>query len=259
MTAFRLPKRRALLAALGGSALAAAWPLAGAQGAAAVSGGTPHRVPLAAVDELGIVQPAELDGEVIDLAVLALGVIELTSGRLVGADALLLEGVPYVPAVPPGRYPLQIVLARIPGGEERVAFVHVKLAERPATVWSNALIEGEDPAALQEDELSVFEVDSGVAGIFDADALVAWRTEVPNSPRLYRELEQVLRENRRPVWTWARVRAGGGSGFVVTAGMGAGEYAAYWGRDADGANVSFVLDFDLLDWGGLPEEPDVTT
>jgi Protein of unknown function (DUF4241) len=254
-----IPKRRLMLAALGGSALAAAWPPALAQEAAAVNGGTPHRLPLAAASELEIVQPAEIDGEPIDLAVLALGVIDLPSGRLVGVDALLLEGAPYAPAVPPGRYPLQIVLARIPGGEERVAFIQLKLAARPATAWSNALVEGEDPAALEDDELSVFKVESGVAGVFDAAALAAWRTEIANSERLYRELEQVLRENRRPVWTWARVRAGGGSAFLMTAGIGEGEYAAYWGRDGDGAIVSFVLDFDLLEWGGLPAEPEVTT
>lgn len=259
MTPIRFPDRRAMLVALGSSALAAAWPIADAQGAAAVNGGTPYRVPLAAVDELEIEQPAGFDGESIDLAVLSLGVIDLPSGRLVGVDALLLEGAPYVPAVPPGRYPLQIVLARTSGGEERVAFIHIKLADRPATAWSNALVEGEDPSMLQEDELSVFAVESGVAAIFDASALVAWRTEFADGQPLYRALAQVLRENRRPVWTWARVRAGGGSGFLVTSGMGEGEYAAYWGRDGSGATVSFVLDFDLLDWVGLPEEPEVTT
>jgi Protein of unknown function (DUF4241) len=153
---------------------------------------------------------------------------------------------------------VQIVLARVPGGDERVAFMLVKLTERPAQHWSNALIEGEDPDSLAEDEVSVFEVESGVAGLFDATALAGWRAEIPHNQGVFRELEQVLRENRRPVWTWARVRAAGGSGFLVTAGLGAGEYAAYWGRDRDDKIVSLVLDFDLLDWAGLPLEPAVT-
>ncbi|HQR70844.1 MAG TPA: DUF4241 domain-containing protein [Burkholderiaceae bacterium] len=251
------PGRRALLMALGCGVAAPRWNGALAQGGAGVDAAVAHQVPLDTVADLDIDQPAEIDGEPVDLAALALGIIEVPSGRLAGVDALVLEGAPFVPNVPRGRYPLQIVLARLAEGEERVAFVHIRFADRPARTWTNAMIEGEDPAAVPEGELSVFEVESGVAGVFDAAALAAWRAEV-DSQRLLRDLERVLRENRRPMWTWARVRAGGGSGFLVTSGLGAGEYAAYWGRDGDGAVVSFVLDFDLLDWAGLPSEPDVT-
>jgi len=59
---------------------------------------------------------------------------------------------------------------------------------------------GEDPDSLAEDEVSVFEVESGVAGLFDATALAGWRAEIPRNQGVFRELEQVLRENRRPVW-----------------------------------------------------------
>jgi Protein of unknown function (DUF4241) len=151
-----------------------------------------------------------------------------------------------------------VVLARLGTGEERVAFVHVKLADRPAHTWINALIEGEDPAELQEGEISVFGVESGVAGVFDGAALSAWRAELAHNEGLLRQLEQVLRENRRAVWTWARVRVGGGSGYLISAGRGEGEYGGYWGTDRDGTIVSLVLDFDLLDWDGLPQEPEVT-
>jgi len=50
-----------------------------------------------------------------------------------------------------------------------------------------------------------------------------------------------------------------GAGFLVTAGLGAGEYAAYWVGTATMQFVSLALDFDLLDWAGLPREPAVTT
>ena len=258
MSAVAFMKRRAMLRALGCGVAVSGLPVALAQGSAGVDGPSPHRLPLATIDDLEIAQPAELDGEAADLAVLALGIVDLPSGQFVGVDGLLLEGAAFVPSVPPGRYPVQIVLARVPGGDERVAFMLVRLTERPAQRWSNALIEGEDPDPLAEDEVSVFEVESGVAGLFDATALAGWRAEIPHNQGVFRELEQVLRENRRPVWTWARVRAAGGSGFLVTAGLGAGEYAAYWGRDRDDKIVSLVLDFDLLDWAGLPLEPAVT-
>jgi hypothetical protein len=251
-------RRRALLAVLGWCALASQ-KAATAQGSATVEGGSPHRLPLAAVDDLGITLPAQLDGEPVDLGVLTLGAIDLPSGRVIGVDALLLEGSPFVPEVQAGRFPLQVVLARLPTGEERVAFVQVKLVDRPARAWTNALIEGEDQSDQPEGDLSVVAVESGVAGVFDAITLTEWRAELAHNETLLRQLAQVLRENRRAVWTWARVRVAGGAGYVFTAGLGEGEYAGYWGRDQDGTVVSLVLDFDLLDWDGLPPEPEVTT
>jgi Protein of unknown function (DUF4241) len=251
-------RRRVLLALLGLGTMSAQIERVSAQGAATVETGTPQRLPLVAVDDLGI-GPAQIDEEPVELAVLSLGVIDVPSGRLAGVDGLLLEGPPFVPAIPPGAYPLQIVLARLASGEERVAFAQIKLAERAAASWSNAVFEGEDPAEHDEDEIYAFEVRSTVAALFDAVALLGWRSELAHNPGLFRDLERVLRENRRNVWTWARVRVGSGSGYLVTAGEGNGEYGAYWGRDGDGSLVSLVLDFDLLDWDGLPEETPVRT
>jgi hypothetical protein len=229
-----------------------------AQGTARVEGGTPHLLPHSAIDDLGIDEPALVNDEPAELAVLNLGAIALPSGRIAGVDGLLLDGEPYAPAVAPGSYPLQVVLARLSGGEERVAFMQLKLADRAAVAWSNAMFDGEDASALDDEEISAFTVESGIAALFDAGALESWRSELAHNAGLMRELEQVLRENRRPVWTWARIRAGGGSGILVTAGLGEGEYGAYWGKDSDGAIVSLVLDFDLIDWDGLPVEEPVT-
>ena len=118
MSAVAFSKRRAMLRAIGCGVAVSGLPVALAQGSAGVDGPSPHRLPLATVDDLEIAQPAELDGEAVDLAVLALGILDLPSGQFVGVDGLLLEGAAYVPSVAPGRYPVQIVLARAPGGDE---------------------------------------------------------------------------------------------------------------------------------------------
>jgi hypothetical protein len=227
--------------------------------AATVEGGTPPRLPLAAIDDLDIDPDALIDEQPVRLAALSLGALTVTSGRVAGVDALLLDGAPYTDRVPDGRHPVELVLAGLPSGEERAALLVVRFAQRAAVRWDNALIEGEDAAALGPDELSVFGVESGVAALFDAAALVAWRAELAASRGALAALERVLRQNRRPVWTWTRVTAGSGSGVLVTAGMGAGEVAAYWGRDAAGERVALALDFDLLDWAGLPEDEPTTT
>jgi Protein of unknown function (DUF4241) len=248
-------RRRALLAALGLSLSGVALGRPTQSGNVIVEGGTPHQLPLAAVAELEIEVPDLASDGPVDLAVLTLGAIDVPSGRLASADGLLLEGAPFAQSIEPDRYPLQVVLARLGNGDERIAFVVVKLVDRAASTWANAVIEGDDTGDMRDDELSGFDVESGVACLFDATALSAWRTELAANEAQFRGLERVLRENRRPSWTWARVRAAGGSGYLVTSGLGAGSYASYWGKDASGALVSFVMDFDLLDWAGL--EPDL--
>ena len=254
MTRPHSKSRRGLLTLIGLAALPVT-PVA-AQPAIRIEGGVPQRLPLTTIRDLDIAQPAQIDEDPVDLAVLNLGVVDVPSGRLTGVDALLLDGAPYRPRIASGRYPLQVVLARLPSGEERVAFVQLKLADRNAESWSNAIIEGEDE--LQDDEISVFEVESSVAALFDAAALALWRRSLAERPELLVDLQRVLRENRRPTWTWAHVQVGSGSGVLFTAGRGEGEYGAYWGRGADGQIVSLVIDLDLLDWAGLPEDPPVT-
>lgn len=249
-------RRRNLLLAAAGAGLVAPLRHARAQSGLRVEGGTPHRLPRSAVDDLEIELAAGDGDEPIDLAVLTLGAIDVASGRLAATDAVESDGGLLTQAVPPGRYPFQLVVARFANETERVAYAQVKFGEPPAVHWSNALFE-EDPEPPGEDELSGYEVNSGFGSLFDAGALQAWRRDLTQELRL-RELEGVLRANQRAGWTWARVVAPRGSGYIVSAGAGEGFYGSYWGKDAGGAIVSLVTDFDQFDWAGLPEEPPVT-
>jgi hypothetical protein len=223
-----------------------------------VESGTPHRLPRSAVDDLEIELDAS-DGEgPVDFAALTLGTFEVASGQLAAGDGMRLDGGSFARTIPAGRYPVQVVVARYADDSERVAFAQVKFADRAANRWSNAIFQGDDAEPLAEDELSGYEVESGLGSLFEVQALRAYGQEFVQSPRLRQELEQVLRRNRRPSWSWAWVRTPVGSGILVSSGEGAGFYGSYWGQDAAGAIVSLVTDFDLLDWAGLPEEEPVT-
>lgn len=247
------PRRRDLLAAAL-AAIALAGGVARAQtGAIRVEGGAAHRLPRAAVDDLAIeLDASDSDGPV-EIAALMLGTIDVTSGQLAAGDGMRLDGGSFSRTVPAGRYPVQVVVARYADDTERVAFAQVKLTDGAATRWSNAIFQGDDAEPLADDELSGYDVESGLGSLFEVQALRAYGQEVTQSPRLRRELEQVLLRNRRPTWSWAWVRTPVGSGVLVTSGEGAGFYGSYWGEDASGALVSLVTDFDLLDWAGLPE------
>ena len=255
-TRIPLPRRRALLAALGLGAVALAGGRASAARNVRVEGGIPQRLALSSVDELGIDMPASIEGDSVELAVLTLGSLVVTTGRLVATDGLLLEGEPFTAVIRPGSYPLQLVLARIGNADERVAFVQLKLAAHGAVEWSNAATEG--ATEPDDEEIIGYDVESGTGCLFDAAALASYRRELARGDGVFRDLEQILRSNRRATWTWARIGTDQGSGFVFTSGYGDGYYGSYWGRDQSGALVSLVTDFELLDWAGLPPEPAVT-
>lgn len=252
----RFLRRRALLAALG---LGAAFGRAAAASRVTIDGGVPQRLALSAIAELELDVPASIDGDPVELAVLTLGSLEVKSGRLVAADGLLLDGQPFTPVIAPGRYPLQLVLARLADDDERVAFVQLKLAPGRAVTWSNATTEDATDEDTDEQDMEGYDADSGTGCLFDAAAIDSYRQQLATDDDVYRNLENVLRSHRRPTWTWARIRTDMGSGFIFTAGYGDGYYGSYWGRDEGGAIVSLVTDFELLDWAGLPSEPDVTT
>lgn len=223
-----------------------------------VEASTPHRLPRAAVDDLEIELDASDGNGPVDIAALMLGTLDIPSGQLAAGDGMRLDGGSFARTVPAGRYPVQVVVARYADDSERVAFAQVKFTDRAANRWNNAIFQGDDAEPLAEDELSGYEVESGLGSLFEVQALRAYGQEFVQSPRLRQELEQVLRRNRRPSWSWAWVRTPVGSGVLVSSGEGAGFYGSYWGQDASGAIVSLVTDFDLLGWAGLPEEEPVT-
>ena len=76
--------RRALLALIGLAALPAT-PVP-AQPAIRIEGGVPQRLPLTAIDDLQIAQPAQIDEDPVELAVLTLGAIDVQAPGGLGGD-----------------------------------------------------------------------------------------------------------------------------------------------------------------------------
>ena len=97
MTRSHSKARRGLLTLIGLAALPAT-PVP-AQPALRIEGGVPQRLPLTAIRDLQIAQPAQIDEDPVELVVLTLGVVDVPSGRLTGVDALLLDGAPYRPRI----------------------------------------------------------------------------------------------------------------------------------------------------------------
>jgi Protein of unknown function (DUF4241) len=103
-------------------------------------------------------------------------------GQVVGCDPLVysVDAAPFTVAVSPGRYPLRAWVAVLYRGaaewQRRVAALQLIIRDEPATRWQLALVEGQDPSALGEDEYYRYVVDAGTGTLADLAAVRALAT-----------------------------------------------------------------------------------
>lgn len=175
------------------------------------------------------------------------GEATLPTGRVVGCDPLSFTHLaePFTVRVPPGRYPLRawVAIRHGEGAEiERhtAALQLVIRAERPAR-WEQALLPGQDPARLDDDECYAYPVDTGVGTLADEAALRAlteWGYErveaafVPSDPAPAPATLAAVTDRR----TGANV-------VLVSAGRGDGRCPTFIGRTAGGEVACFVTTF----------------
>lgn len=156
--------------------------------------------------------------------------LPLPTGRVIAGDPGWFSTLPaYTRTVAPGTYPVILSEARI--GDEtpphlREAAAKLEITRRPVTSWELALLPGQDPILLGQDEYYGFGVDTGRAAFLDASAepervrRIAANLDIPpNFPAI----------------------------AVFHSGWGDGHYPVWIGRSRDGAIACFVADFLLAD------------
>ncbi|WP_374979883.1 DUF4241 domain-containing protein [Pseudomonas solani] len=188
----------------------------------------------------------QVEGQDYRLHTQAIGELELPTGQLVACDPLVSCDGPFTQAVPKGRYPLQLAIARI-GDDERVAFARIVFAPGPATRWEMAQVKGQDPNTLAPDEFFGYGVDSGTGGFLDAAALRSYEARRDQEgeafdERLFAELDKTYQHTR----SWYLLPTDAGNVAFFSSGYGDGAYPSYFGYDADGRLVAVVTDFLLL-------------
>ncbi|CAN7264266.1 DUF4241 domain-containing protein [Aquipseudomonas alcaligenes] len=188
----------------------------------------------------------QVEGQDYRLHTQAIGELELPTGQLVACDPLVSCDGPFTQAVPKGRYPLQLAIARI-GDDERVAFARIVFAPGPATRWEMAMVKGQDPNTLGPDEFFGYGVDSGTGGFMDAAALRSYEARRDQEgeafdERLFAELDKTYQHTR----SWYLLPTDAGNVAFFSSGYGDGAYPSYFGYDADGRLVAVVTDFLLL-------------
>jgi hypothetical protein len=175
------------------------------------------------------------------------GEARLPTGRVVGCDPLSFTQLaePYTVPVPPGRYPLRawVAIRHHDGAEleRHTAALQLVIREEPAAHWEQALLPGQDPARLDDDEFFAYPVDTGTGTFADESAvrgLTRWTYEQVEAAFL-----PAVPAPAPAVLTAVTDERTGANVVLVSAGRGAGRYPTFIGYTGGGEVACFVTTF----------------
>lgn len=182
------------------------------------------------------------------------GDLIITSGRIAAADPFvnLTDTPPFTTPVPNGRFPVTLAVAKIGDGHYRVAFARVLFSTAPVVRWQMALIEGQNPAKLKENEIFGYPVDAGTGSFFDPAAAVEAKALMDRNPNAWEDWQTRGEANGARIenfGTFLLNEPFGNSNVVMFhSGWGDGFYPSYFGYDAAGQVTVLVTDFGTHDW-----------
>ncbi len=176
----------------------------------------------------------------------------LPSGRVVAGELFLLrqDDDPFAQQVPPGQYPLVLVIAAVPerGGlraYETVAAARLVIRDEPVVSWEMAVPDGQDPSGLEDEEYFGYPVDGGTGGFLDA-ANIAPLLE--DHEEYIDEVMSARDESRfeGPATGTLTDEDGRTQAVLFASGGGDGYYPTWVGRTAGGEVGCFLTDFFIL-------------
>ncbi|WP_064683793.1 DUF4241 domain-containing protein [Rhizobium bangladeshense] len=208
--------------------------------------------------ELVTLSDAELSGR--SIGVIRMGNVELTSGRIVAADPLAQPDRPALArTVAPGDYPVTLYQAF-----GRIAAASMRFAEGKPDHWELAVLPGQDPATLKNDEFFGYPVDAGVGCYMDAQTLdliderqAQVQVQKPGSDiNYYDDVLAADLDANKGVYALHRPVAGKkGNVAVFWSGWGDGVYPVFWGLDRDGRALVLLTDFAVIENADGRREP----
>jgi len=146
-------------------------------------------------------QSAQIAGRTLRFSVVRAGTLQLPSGQIVVCDPLVgQEREPFVQAVPPGRYPVDLSLGfDEQEGAERIIFARILFTKKEPVVWIKALRENEANLAADEDGPFGATFSSGTAAFMDKETAVLFRIDSIDEVD---EFLDMLVANYRPQRNW---------------------------------------------------------
>lgn len=208
--------------------------------------------------ELVTLGDGELSGRSIN--VIHMGNVELTSGRIVAADPLAQPDRPALArTVAPGEYPVTLYQAF-----GRIAAASMRFAEGRPDRWELAVLPGQDPATLKDDEIFGYPVDAGVGCYMDAQTLALIderqaqvQAQKPGADiNYYDDVLAADLDANKSIYALHRPVAGKkGNVAVFWSGWGDGFYPVFWGLDRDGRALVLLTDFGVIENADGRREP----
>jgi hypothetical protein len=188
-------------------------------------------------------------GQTVSTTVEEAGEVVLPSGRLVASDAFIIDALPFTTTFPPGHHRVSVLRADFANAAPRIAAAVVRVGAGEPVRWELALIAGQDPTTLGQDQFFGYGVDGGT-GCFTSPEATA-RLRDPDTYERYSValLEGLNPGGMAPPGTFA-VEVDPGSGANVVAfesGFGDGAYASFIGLDGTGRPLVVMTDFAVLD------------
>lgn len=181
-----------------------------------------------------------------------LGDVVLPTGQVVGFDPGVADDVdqPFTATVPPGAYPAVAWIAALYKEDEewqrRVAALQLVIRDEPVASWEPALVDGDDPGELGEDEYFGYGVDTGAGTLADitvSHVLADWDAE---------EFESAFDPEEFPeapvpgLYDMVVDEPSGANLIMVESGWGDGFYPTFVGRTAEGEVACFLTDFMVI-------------
>jgi len=162
------------------------------------------------------------------------GVLRLPSGRIVACDPLVSGSrEPFVQGVPPGRYPVDLALARRDEEkEERIVLARVLFTKNAPVMWVRALGAKKPQETAENAEGAGYVVTTGTGAFMDAEAASLFHLDTIDD--VDRILDDLM-ANYRPVRNWLEHAIDERHNVILfTSGFETEIYPSYFAVDAGG-------------------------
>lgn len=185
----------------------------------------------------------------INLYGVTIGRIKIVSGRIIACDPLHTDeyGIPFTSLFPTGEFPVQLSIAQT-SGENLIAFARINFSGEPVEKWELALLEGQQPIPVGDEEIHGYGIDGGIGIFIDEEAKKVLDKSKLIDDKLYDPLNKKMDKHYHNTWRYSMYNFGQHNLASFTTGLGDGRYATYIGYDGKGKVCRLLSDFGLFNW-----------
>jgi hypothetical protein len=183
------------------------------------------------------------------------GSLLLPTGRIVACDPSVISGEEeaFVRTVPPGSYPVALVIAS-DAAPARVAAAIIRFGDAAPVSWERARTAEDEDLAM-----TGYGVDSATGCFLDSSALAIVSTDLEPSGEWERLIDEALEASPDDDWFSADIPVSQSpptNAIVFSSGLGDGLYASWFGLDAAGNAACLLTDFEVVDLEAKLPTPD---